>query len=87
MSPVHPAQSWGAVHLNQFPPVGAPQGPSRPTDLPLPAGAYIPGEPSPSSSDGGDMVCSDLLSPRSDSISLASDAATSERVSTYSYTS
>ncbi|CAL8355318.1 unnamed protein product [Lota lota] len=72
-------ESGRAVPLNQPPPVGEPQGPSRPADLPLPAGAYVPGEPSPGSSDVGDMVCSDLLSLRSDSLSMASDTATSGR--------
>ncbi|CAL8324005.1 unnamed protein product [Gadus morhua 'NCC'] len=72
-------ESWRAVPLNRSPPVGEPRGPTRPTALPLPAGGYVPGEPSPSSSDGGDMACSDLMSLRSDSLSMTSDAAASGR--------
>ncbi|XP_056138336.1 ankyrin repeat domain-containing protein SOWAHC [Lampris incognitus] len=53
--------------------------PERPTDLEIPAVACTPTDPSPSSSDGGDMTCCDLLSLKSDSISLASEAAISRR--------
>uniref|UniRef100_A0A8P4JWD9 Ankyrin repeat domain-containing protein SOWAHC-like n=1 Tax=Dicentrarchus labrax TaxID=13489 RepID=A0A8P4JWD9_DICLA len=48
-----------------------PRRPQRPEDLVIPT---TPTEPSlSSSSDGGDMTCSDLLSLRSDSVSLASE--------------
>ncbi|XP_044048176.1 ankyrin repeat domain-containing protein SOWAHC isoform X2 [Siniperca chuatsi] len=52
-----------------------PRRPQRPADLVIPV---IPADPSlSSSSDGGDMACSDLLSLRSDSLSLTSEPAIS----------
>ncbi|XP_076590123.1 uncharacterized protein LOC143322671 [Chaetodon auriga] len=52
-----------------------PRSPQRPADLVTP---LSPAEPSlSSSSDGGDMACSDLLSLRSDSLSLASEPTVS----------
>ncbi|XP_029992327.1 ankyrin repeat domain-containing protein SOWAHA isoform X2 [Sphaeramia orbicularis] len=57
-----------------------PQKPQRPTDLVIPAAVMVPTEPCLSfSSEGGDMTCSDLLSWRSDSISLGSDPTVSRR--------
>ncbi|KAG7218055.1 hypothetical protein INR49_020665 [Caranx melampygus] len=59
-----------------------PQRPERPSDLVIPAAPNMSSDLSlSSSSDGGDMTCSDLLSLRSDSLSLASDPTVSRRVS------
>ncbi|XP_041794648.1 ankyrin repeat domain-containing protein SOWAHC [Chelmon rostratus] len=52
-----------------------PQRPQRPADLVIPVSPAEPGLSS--SSDGGDMACSDLLSLRSDSLSLASEPTVS----------
>ncbi|XP_041852973.1 uncharacterized protein LOC121647518 [Melanotaenia boesemani] len=55
----------------------APQRASRPADLVIPAATSIT---SPTSSiHGGDMICCDLLSPRSDSFSLTSEPTVSRR--------
>ncbi|XP_054862409.1 uncharacterized protein LOC111578497 [Amphiprion ocellaris] len=60
----------------------APQKPERPSDLVIPAAVGVMTDPILSSgSDGGDMTCSDLMSLRSDSISLASEPAVSRRMS------
>lgn len=60
-------------------PAVSPADPQRPADLVVPVS---PTEPSlSSSSDGGDMTCCDLLSLRSDSLSLASEPAISRTVS------
>lgn len=57
---------------------GEPEGPQRPADLVI---SGIPSDPSLSpSSDGADMTCCDLLSLRSDSLSLASEATISRTV-------
>ncbi|KAG7232282.1 hypothetical protein INR49_009067, partial [Caranx melampygus] len=57
-----------------------PQRPERPSDLVIPAAPNMSSDLSlSSSSDGGDMTCSDLLSLRSDSLSLASDPTVSRR--------
>ncbi|XP_051807501.1 uncharacterized protein LOC110965136 [Acanthochromis polyacanthus] len=58
----------------------APQKPERPSDLVIPAAAGVMTDSILSSgSDGADMTCSDLMSLRSDSISLASEPAVSRR--------
>ncbi|KAJ3595914.1 hypothetical protein NHX12_002326, partial [Muraenolepis orangiensis] len=72
-------ESRRAFPFDRAPPAGEPRGPSRPRDLPLLAVPEVLGVPCPWSNEGGDMVCSDLLSPRSDSVSLASATATSGR--------
>ncbi|GLD61774.1 ankyrin repeat domain-containing protein SOWAHB-like isoform X1 [Lates japonicus] len=57
-----------------------PQRPERPADLPIPAAVNMFTDPSlSSSSDGGDTTCCDLLSLRSDSLSLASEPTNSRR--------
>ncbi|XP_029909317.1 uncharacterized protein LOC115360505 isoform X2 [Myripristis murdjan] len=78
-------ESWS---LPLTTPVGLPVTPAavakprelqKPTDLAIPAAAAVPTDPSPSSSEGGDTACSDLLSLKSDSISLASEQTISRR--------
>ncbi|XP_039988717.1 uncharacterized protein LOC120793095 [Xiphias gladius] len=59
-----------------------PPRPERPADLGIPAAVNMSTNPRlSSSSDAGDMTCSDLLSLRSDSLSLASEPTISRRVS------
>ncbi|XP_071318048.1 uncharacterized protein [Trachinotus anak] len=73
-------QAEESLSASAGPPVSPVEPPERPADLVTPAAVNLFTEPSlSSSSDGGDMTCSDLLSLRSDSLSLASEPTISRR--------